>query len=182
MKCFIDGDQLCITKDDFINLQESEAVFIPISKEDITKIEELKETKYYKKCLKIAEEAHKGQKRKNTGDPYITHPLRVANKFEDDIYKSVAILHDVLEDTKITSRDLREEGICNAIISSVEILSRKTDQTYFNFILSINKRGGNLVNEIKIADIEDNMSDLKEGTLKDKYRFAKELLQKGLKQ
>ena len=29
MKYSIDGDQVCITKDDFINLQESPAVFIP---------------------------------------------------------------------------------------------------------------------------------------------------------
>ncbi len=29
MKWFIDGDQVCITCDDFINLQESPAVFVP---------------------------------------------------------------------------------------------------------------------------------------------------------
>ena len=28
MKWFIDGDQICITRDDFINLQESPAVFV----------------------------------------------------------------------------------------------------------------------------------------------------------
>jgi len=28
MKWFIDGDQVCITRDDFINLQESPAVFV----------------------------------------------------------------------------------------------------------------------------------------------------------
>ena len=31
MKCFIDGNQLVITKDDFVNLQESEAFFIKLS-------------------------------------------------------------------------------------------------------------------------------------------------------
>lgn len=30
MKYFQDGDQLCITRDDFVDLQESPAVFIPI--------------------------------------------------------------------------------------------------------------------------------------------------------
>lgn len=30
MKYFIDGDQLVITKDDFINLQESPAAFYPL--------------------------------------------------------------------------------------------------------------------------------------------------------
>ena len=33
VKHFIDGDQICVTKDDFINLQVSPAVFIPCSSE-----------------------------------------------------------------------------------------------------------------------------------------------------
>lgn len=30
MKHFVDGDQLCITRDDFVNLQESPVVFYPL--------------------------------------------------------------------------------------------------------------------------------------------------------
>ena len=33
MKHFVDGDQLVITKDDFIDLQESPAVFFPLESE-----------------------------------------------------------------------------------------------------------------------------------------------------
>lgn len=33
MKHFIDGDQLCITQDDFVDLQESPAVFYPLTSE-----------------------------------------------------------------------------------------------------------------------------------------------------
>lgn len=33
MKHFIDGDQLCITEDDFVNLQESPALFYPLTSE-----------------------------------------------------------------------------------------------------------------------------------------------------
>ena len=33
MKFTIDGDQVCFTKDDFVNLQESPAVFYPIDSE-----------------------------------------------------------------------------------------------------------------------------------------------------
>ncbi|MFH1486717.1 MAG: hypothetical protein ABIH46_11655 [Chloroflexota bacterium] len=32
MKFFIDGDQLVITKDDFVDLQESQALFVPLSR------------------------------------------------------------------------------------------------------------------------------------------------------
>ena len=31
LKCFIDGDTLCVVKDNFINLQESDAAFIKLS-------------------------------------------------------------------------------------------------------------------------------------------------------
>jgi len=31
MKHFVDGDRLCITRDDFVNLHESAAVFYPLS-------------------------------------------------------------------------------------------------------------------------------------------------------
>ena len=38
MKCFIDGNKLCIANDDFINLQESPAISIPISEKDILRV------------------------------------------------------------------------------------------------------------------------------------------------
>ena len=37
MKFSVDGDQICVTKDDFVNLQESPAVFYPLEG-DIAKI------------------------------------------------------------------------------------------------------------------------------------------------
>lgn len=55
------------------------------------------------KAKAIAYEAHKGVKRKVSGDPYIVHPERVANKVaslagtnEEDV--AAAWLHDVIED------------------------------------------------------------------------------------
>ena len=41
MKCFIDGNQLCVVKDDFVNLQESPAFFIELIEEQIEKINKL---------------------------------------------------------------------------------------------------------------------------------------------
>lgn len=48
-----------------------------------------------------------GQIRKYTGEPYIVHPLEVANILyeyfpEDEALQIAAILHDVIEDTKVT--------------------------------------------------------------------------------
>lgn len=41
LKCFLDGNALCITQEDFVNLQESEAVFIELTPEKIEEIKSL---------------------------------------------------------------------------------------------------------------------------------------------
>src|SRR6201999_3017773 len=60
----------------------------------------------------IAEAAHRGQLRKS-GDPYITHPLAVATILAelgmDTTTVVAALLHDTVEDTKLTLDDVRRE-------------------------------------------------------------------------
>jgi len=66
----------------------------------------------YRICKKIATEQHEGQLRKYNGGPYIQHPIRVAEMLEhrlhikNDILKSAAVLHDVLEDCPISPTEL----------------------------------------------------------------------------
>ena len=38
LKCFLDGNALCIIRDDFINLQESECLFITLTEKQIGEI------------------------------------------------------------------------------------------------------------------------------------------------
>ena len=63
------------------------------------------------KVLDYAMLKHKGQKRVS-GEPYITHPIAVANILLDlgMDYSSIcaALLHDVLEDTDATEEELRK--------------------------------------------------------------------------
>ena len=58
----------------------------------------------------LANSAHETQKRKS-GTPYITHPLAVANIVADMQMDTdsicAALLHDVVEDTKYTSEDIK---------------------------------------------------------------------------
>ena len=64
--------------------------------------------RYYKsedithKALEFATVAHAGQKRKYTGEDYIVHPIEVM-----EIVKTVALLHDVVEDTNVSLEDIR---------------------------------------------------------------------------
>lgn len=65
------------------------------------------------KAFKFSLEAHKLDKRVS-GEPYFSHPYEVALIVAkeiplDDISVAAALLHDVVEDTKFTIKDIREE-------------------------------------------------------------------------
>ena len=70
----------------------------------------------------IAEEAHRGQIRK-TGEPYIYHPVAVAQILADrclaDESIAAAILHDTIEDTPVGWSDI-EQGFGREIADLVE--------------------------------------------------------------
>lgn len=62
----------------------------------------------------LAREAHRGQKRKYTGDDYLCHPVRVASRVmmrpdAKGFMVAAALLHDVIEDCGLTEEDLRRE-------------------------------------------------------------------------
>jgi GTP diphosphokinase / guanosine-3',5'-bis(diphosphate) 3'-diphosphatase len=69
------------------------------------------EIKLIKKAFHFADEAHLGQYRQS-GEPYITHPLAVAElcaEWRLDVYSIMsALLHDVIEDTGRTHAELIE--------------------------------------------------------------------------
>ena len=64
------------------------------------------------KAVAVARSAHAGQLRK-TGEPYIVHPLAVKKILEewgmDEDTIIAGILHDTVEDTKLTLDDIRKE-------------------------------------------------------------------------
>lgn len=122
-------------------------------------------------ALKYATEKHDGQKRWN-GDDYITHPIRVSqNKIlQNDIEVTAALLHDVVEDTDTHISEINEKfGI--VIASIVDILTHKKNEEYYEYILRCSKSSA--AARIKVADLEDNLRDLKMGSMRDKYLFAK---------
>lgn len=104
----------------------------------------------YKLALQIATQAHKGQVRKDGETPYILHPIRVADQFNDDFKKTIAVLHDVLEDT---DQDL--SMFPKKVTDVLKILTKKGD--YFSYIKKISEN--EIATQIKIADILDNLAD-----------------------
>lgn len=115
------------------------------------------------KAIIIATNAHKGQVDK-AGQPYILHPLRVMNKVKRIQCKIVAILHDVIEDSEVTLRNLIEEGFSIEVITAVDHVTRRKLESYTEFIerVALNR----MACEIKLADLEDNMDIFRMSVLK----------------
>ncbi|HBP4949420.1 HD domain-containing protein (plasmid) [Pseudomonas aeruginosa] len=114
-----------------------------------------------------------GGKVDKAGKPYILHPLRLAARLDDQISQSVALLHDVIEDSDTTEDDLREDGFPESVISAVVALTRRKGESYEAFIDRV--RVHPLARKIKLLDIEDNMNLLRLNavTEKDLQRIAK---------
>lgn len=68
--------------------------------------------KRIEKAIQMATAAHEGQMRKS-GDPYISHPIAVMKIVEDwgmdEDTIIAAVLHDTVEDTKVTLDDIKNE-------------------------------------------------------------------------
>lgn len=125
----------------------------------------------YKQALDLAIREHVGQYRKGTYEPYITHPIAVASKFEDETHRIVAILHDTLEDTDLTMYELmRDYRPSDEIIEALRAITRNLDETYLNFILRIKQN--RIATDVKIKDLHHNLSDLGRGNLREKYIMA----------
>ena len=85
------------------------------------------ELEVVKRAFDFANDAHRNVRRRS-GEPYMLHPIAVAQIVVDDIglgYKSIsaALLHDVVEDTDYTVEDIREH-FGNKIASLVDGLTK----------------------------------------------------------
>ena len=119
----------------------------------------------------LAERAHAGQKRDN-GDPYITHPLAVADILAgyrlDMATIATALLHDVIEDTGVTRAELEKKfgatitGLVDGVtkLTRLEIGSDRTKQAenFRKLVLALSRDIRVLL--VKLADRLHNMRTL----------------------
>lgn len=119
------------------------------------KQEHMANYKEYSKAFVFARNAHRGQLR-NNGQPYFTHPKRVADAVNTNFQKVCALLHDVVEDTDITIYDIYKE-FGRPVAETVLWLTRDKKEDYQDYIEGI--CGDKDAVAIKIADILDNLGD-----------------------
>ena len=132
------------------------------------------------KARAIAEEAHRGQVDKG-GNPYVQHPVRVAEACCTPEAKIAALLHDTIEDGGVTAGYLCEQGFPDCIVEAVVALTRQEGEDYEDYVRRV--AANPIGREVKLADLSDNMdiSRIPHPTNRDwsrleKYRRAWRLL------
>lgn len=122
----------------------------------------------------IAHDAHAGQFRRDGVTPYVTHPAQVASAVSPEA-KPIAWLHDVLEDCPQYSRKrLLHCALSKEIVDAVWLLTKVPGTDYMDYILRV--KANPLAREVKIADIEYNLSANPNPESVGKYRKALEIL------
>ncbi|MEM1179573.1 MAG: GTP pyrophosphokinase [Acidobacteriota bacterium] len=124
------------------------------------------------KTVAIAAGAHEGQTDK-AGKVYLLHPLRLMLQVQEDEEHIVAVLHDVVEDSDWTLEDLRVEGFSEPILTAIDSVIRRQEETYDDFI---RRAGENPIGrQVKLADLKDNcdLGRITSPTAEDRARVAK---------
>ncbi len=106
------------------------------------------------KAISLAAQQHEGQFDKG-GHPYILHPLRLMMQMHDVQTQIVAVLHDVLEDTTTTAKDLEQLGFSAVIIQAIQALTKLEGESRFE--AAYRAAQNPIARRVKLADVTDNM-------------------------
>ena len=124
------------------------------------------------RAYKFSEEAHRGQTRLS-GEPFVTHCVQVAKILAelqlDSVTVACGLIHDVVEDTRITVPDVEREfgkdiaGIVDGLTKIAKLPSGGTKEdrqveSYRKLLLSIAKDARVII--VKLADRLHNMRTL----------------------
>ena len=139
------------------------------------------------RALTFATAAHAavGQKRKNDGEDYIVHPIRVADIVRtyggSDDQIAAAYLHDVVEDTQVdidTIRDMFGDTIAELVSDLTDVscsydgnrATRKSIDMEHTLCGSVDAQF------VKLADILDNSQDIRQADPSFWKVYQKEML------
>ena len=112
------------------------------------------------RAAKLAAEAHSGQT-DLVGDPYIYHLKRVARMTGSSDEATVAWLHDIIEDTPITSADLKAHGFKPRVVEAVEAITHLKGQNYDDYMDQVGRNP--LAVTVKRYDLLDHVNHKAKG-------------------
>ncbi len=129
-----------------------------------------------KKALVLCFKAHKEQLDKS-GIPYVFHPFHLAEQMDDELSTIVALLHDVVEDTGYTFKDLREMGFPEEALEAIRLMTHEEGVPYLEYVKRM--KGNPIARKVKLADLAHNsditrLDEIKEKDLEriEKYKKA----------
>ena len=125
---------------------------------------------------RLSGKAHEHQERSD-GTQYSFHIQAVVSLVRGYGHNHVIVawLHDVVEDTEVTLKDLINEGFDIAVINAVEAITKRDGEGYASFILRCSQNS--IARTVKMADLTHNLSDHPENQRKQKYEMALMFLQ-----
>ena len=107
------------------------------------------------RAAQTAESAHSGQ-RDRTGMPYILHPLHLARTLTDEYQVTVALLHDVAEDTAVTLGVL-ETKFPARVMAALRLLTHTHGEDYFAYVARLRENPD--ARAVKLADLRHNTDE-----------------------
>lgn len=127
------------------------------------------------RALAFAQGRHEGQMRKGvSGSAYIIHPVRMMNilffewSIKDPVMLSAALLHDVVEDTQTTLKEVKD-AFGNEIGKLVDGMTMwKGSETYETYVKRV-ARGPEHLRLLKCADTLDNLRSWYETMDRDEF-------------
>lgn len=107
------------------------------------------------KAILLATNGHHGQFDRG-GKPYILHCLAVLHTVDsdDEEVQCIAVMHDLIEDTKTTYADLREAGFTERVIAGVRAITKVPGYTYEEYQEQVLANKDAVL--VKMADLKHN--------------------------
>lgn len=126
------------------------------------------------KALELSTILFKGSVDKG-GYPYVLHLLYVYSNVDTKEEKVIALLHDVMEDKKVTKEELLDIGFPLKIVNDLVVLTRVKPMEYTDYIDNIIKNGSKEALNVKLADLENNidLTRIKNPSVKDYERVER---------
>ena len=102
--------------------------------------------------------------------------MAVAAQLDTLELKTIAILHDTIEDTDVTADYLLERGIPKELVDAVVLLTKPKDEEYESYLRRVKENP--MAKAVKLADLKHNTSPERASGLNEKRRAKYELAKK----
>jgi (p)ppGpp synthase/HD superfamily hydrolase len=129
----------------------------------------------------FARDIHKGQWRKESPVPYVVHPMRVYHRAKkiglSKKHQVLAILHDTYEDAKNPQRTLKRiKELFGGVIAKLVLIMSHDKGDYSSYLAKLAKASKTAL-DVKLLDLEDNLSDKPNPKQQLKYKQALDYLE-----